>query len=108
MWLYYMPTAAKALPENAGPCRGLQDQVETLGGRQAELMLRARGSQFNMLTLAHGRQQNAERMAARRLVARGLLNEPNYLGVREWGYVYAYSLTTRGRTCWLRVQKELA
>jgi hypothetical protein len=45
-------------------------------------------------------------MAARRLVARGLLAAPNYMTAGfPGGGLYFYALTPRGASCWLRYPK---
>lgn len=95
---------------------------ETVGATQLALLLRARAGKSGMLVLQHTRNQvaNKERMAARRLVERGLLSGPNYVkqaplrnwrgaavgGAPENPYtgVYSYTLTKRGRACWLRTR----
>lgn len=106
-WEYYWPSGEKAA-SGVAPFMGLRGapSTETIGRRQLELLLNARRSRSGQLLLTHGRQSNAARMAARRLVERGLLAGPNYLGPRDWGYLYCYHLTNRGRTCWLRSKKE--
>lgn len=87
----------------------------SVGKRELELMLRARRSWHGQLTIPHDRAHNAERMALRRLVQRGLFNEPQKLGGGEgtWRqqlgqrvWLYVYTLTDRGRECWLRTREE--
>ncbi|HEU5282855.1 MAG TPA: hypothetical protein VFU53_03505 [Burkholderiales bacterium] len=78
--------------------------IETVGARQAELLLRARSSSTGTLVLPHNRERDTERSAARRLVLRGLLRAPNAMGSPRFGYLYFYGLTERGRTAWLRVK----
>jgi hypothetical protein len=75
-------------------------QIEVVGPREAALMLRAKNSQARLVMTCGER----ERLAAGRLVARGLL-------IREWehGTPYLrrfYSLTERGKTRWLLVRSE--
>lgn len=79
--------------------------TETVGARQLDIMLRARRGQGNVV-LDHDRRGNKERMAAVRLVARGLLAGPYHFGGRPHGFTYSYTLTARGRTCWLRTKAE--
>jgi hypothetical protein len=81
---------------------------ETVGAREAELLMRARESSSQGIVLTHGRGkiENRERMAARRLIARGLLTEPNAFGGPGVGWLYRYTLTLRGRMCWLRVLSD--
>lgn len=97
----------------------LMEPSQLVGSAQLVLMLRARRSAHGQIALTHGRCQNAERMAARRLVERGLLSGPNFVGrpgaVRHWrdapgrspaSGLYVYTLTERGRTCWLRSKER--
>lgn len=77
--------------------------IETVGQRQGELVMRARRSTSGGIVLLHTRQFNRDRMAARRLVQRRLLTGPRRYGNAELGYSYIYSLTSRGRSCWLRI-----
>lgn len=76
--------------------------METVGDRELEILLRARRAESGSVVLQHDRESNAERMAARRLCARGLLSEPNAFGNGHIGWLYRYNLTERGRSCWLR------
>ncbi len=99
-WFYYCPDHPFEPPHVEEPKGDLIFQV---GGTQLTLMLRARRSKGGMLILPHGRSHNRERLAARRLAARGLLLEPNYFGSPSLGYIYAYTLTNLGRGCWLKV-----
>jgi len=74
--------------------------VEIIGPREAVLLLRAKNSQARLVVTGDER----ERLAAGRLVARGLL-------IREWehGTPYLrrfYSLTERGKIRWLLVRGE--
>jgi hypothetical protein len=82
--------------------------VEVVGARQLALMLRARRSAelttSAALYLVHDRASNRERMAARRLVERGLLSAPYCVGNAHVGRGYVYALTERGRSCWLRAK----
>ncbi len=87
--------------------------AEHVGARSLALLLRARSSRSGTLVLQHSRAGNAERLAAARLVERGLLTAPNFLGapapVRHWRTgarraapgLYRYNLTERGRSAWL-------
>lgn len=113
-WLYYSAIGAPARITDFG-WKQLQLPKETVGARELELLLQARGSSFRHLVLPHGREHNAQRMAARRLVERGLLQEPNAVGGgygtyrltrgrRQW--LYVYNLTERGWSCWLRSKQE--
>lgn len=101
-WVYHPPANAQT-PAPPG-CARLEG-AETLGARQAQLLLRARKSQGGLLVLTHDRASNRDRMAARRLVERELLGGPNYLGPARDG-LYVYTLTSRGRSCWVRVKEE--
>lgn len=80
------------------------DVVETVGASELPLMRRARASANGRLVLTHGRSSNRARLAARRLVLRGLLTW-HTLGTPGTGYVHIYRLTERGRTCWLRARR---
>ncbi len=92
--------------------------TETVGARQAVVLLRARRAVSGQVVLTHGRSQSAERLAAHRLVERGLLSGPNFVGmaagVRSWrgapvrpaSGLYVYMLTERGRKCWIRVKEQ--
>lgn len=101
-WTYFGPGAGSqpGWPGTRSAPRG--EQVEQVGARELELLLRARRSSTGTLVLPHSRERNAERMAARRLVERGLLRAPNGMGGRSTGWLYFYGLTERGRTAWLR------
>jgi len=77
--------------------------VETIGQRQAELIIRARRASSRNIVIMHTRQFNRDRMAARRLVARGLLTEPHKYGNPLLGNIYTYYLTNRGRECWIKI-----
>lgn len=94
-WTYHRPISGDPHPE-------IEPNVEQVGARELELLLRARRSSAGTLVLPHDRERNAERMAARRLVERGLLREPNAMGGRSTGWLYFYGLTERGHTAWLR------
>lgn len=85
--------------------------VETVGRTQLALLLRARGSNAGMVM--DGSEK--ERLAARRLVERKLLTR-NWTPEPRWSEVNrrhqerkirTYTLTERGRTCWLRVKPEV-
>ncbi len=76
---------------------------EEIGQRQAELLLRARRSSGSGAVLMHTRQFNRDRMAARRLVQRGLFAEPRKYGNAALGYTYVYMLTEHGRSCWIKI-----
>lgn len=113
-WLYHGPDGWSG-PKEKSLHALLQLSVETLGVRQAQLLLRARKSAAGILVLTHERSSNAERMAARRLVQRELLAGPNWTGsIRNWRGqqvarnvtgLYVYTLTSRGRSCWVRVKE---
>lgn len=77
--------------------------IETIGQRQGGLVMRARRSASGGIMLMHTRQFNRDRMAARRLVQRGLFTEPRRYGNAVLGFIYIYSLTPRGRACWLKI-----
>jgi hypothetical protein len=87
--------------------------IETVGAVEAELLLLAKNSRTKTLCLRHDRESNRQRMAARRLVARGLLAAPNYMpgktcfpaDVQDRSGLYFYALTPRGASCWLRYPK---
>jgi len=120
-WLYYVH-AMSDVPQNGPAHWDLPDwnaRCVTVGSAQLALMLRARGSAHGQIVLTHGRSQNAERMAARRLVERELLSGPQFVGrtktIRHWrdapggntaSGLYVYRLTERGRTCWLRSKEK--
>jgi hypothetical protein len=76
-------------------------QMERVGWTQAQLMIKAKIAPSGTLVLLHDRASNRQRMAARRLVGRGLLAGPNYRGGMHF-----YTLTERGRTCWLRAREN--
>ncbi len=97
-WIYIGP--ADNQTQLISPSGELPIQI---GGAQLTLMLRARRSQGGMLVLPHGRHYNAERLAARRLAARGLMRLPEYFGNPTIGYVYAHRLTELGKGAWLKV-----
>lgn len=90
-----------------------EEQIETVGAVGAELLLLAKNSRTKTLCLRHDRESNRQRMAARRLVARGLLAAPNYMpgkthfpaDVQDRGGLYFYALTPRGASCWMRYPK---
>lgn len=115
-WLYIRADGHVCRPHLIGAIiaqRGYP--LETVGARELELMLRARRSWHGQLTIPHDRAHNAERMALRRLVQRGLFSEPNYVGgaPSSWKqgrnrpvWLYVYTLTDRGRECWLRTREE--
>lgn len=100
-WTYYYPTGDPTGWSSKDPSITSEAYL-TVGARELELLLRARRSSTGTLVLPHDRERNAERMAARRLVERGLLREPNAMGGRSTGWLYFYGLTERGRTAWLR------
>ncbi len=109
-WLYYTPEGSDSRGAMGQPW-----QTETVGARELELLLLARSGPAGKVVVLHTRASNAERMAARRLVERGLLRAPYPLGgapgtwKQERGRisrVWLYELTERGRTCWLRAKKE--
>jgi len=93
-WLYYPP---------AGKSFGAK--VEIIGAAQLQLMLKAHGSAGGTAILTHDRASNRARMAGRRLVERGLLAGPNWVGGRTSGHLYVYTLTERVRACWLKVKR---
>ncbi len=92
--------------------------TEAVGARQAVVLLRARRAKSGQVVLTHGRAQSAERLAALRLVERELLSGPNFVGmargVRHWrgapvraaSGLFVYTLTARGRECWIRVKEQ--
>lgn len=116
-WLYHGPSGNPARITDIG-WSTLTEAKEQIGSAQLALILRARRSAHGQIVLTHGRSQNAERMAARRLVKRGLLNGPQFVGrpatMRFWrargcspaSGLYVYTLTERGRTCWLRSKER--
>ncbi len=71
---------------------------EVVGQRQAGLLIKARRAKE--IVLLNG--ENAERCAARRLVARGLLERYRF-GSAATGWLTIYKLTARGRDCWLKL-----
>ncbi len=77
-----------------------------VGVRQAQLLMIARGSKTKTLVLSHSVAGASNRMAARRLVLRGLLSPPNAMGSDETGWLYFYTLTRKGRDSWLRILPE--
>lgn len=115
-WRYYTPSGMNGLL----PPILDTDVLITVGSAQLALMLRARRSAHGQIVLTHGRSQNAERMAARRLVERELLSGPQFVGrpagIKRWrdpevvtgpaSGLYVYTLTERGRTCWLRSKER--
>jgi hypothetical protein len=105
-WDYYLPGNAEALPKIRlpGPASKWDELTETVGASELPLMRRARVSANGRLVLTHGRSNNRARLAARRLVLRGLL-ERGTLGNLRTGYLHTYRLTERGRTCWLRARR---
>jgi hypothetical protein len=85
------------------------DVVETVGRRELALMRRARAAETHTIVLLHTREANADRMAVRRLVARELLQRPLRMGGAPGRdgqpiWLYTYTLTDRGASCWLRVK----
>lgn len=100
-YLYYPPYSVQGMG-HVSPAQG--KSIE-LGKRQMELLSIARASKTHTLVLTHGRNQmaNAQRMAARRLVARGLLQAPNAMGNAATGWLYFYALTEKGLSSWLRI-----
>ncbi len=72
--------------------------IEIVGARQAGLLIKARRARE--IVLLNG--ENAERCAARRLVARGLMERYRF-GSAATGWLTIYKLTARGRDCWLKV-----
>lgn len=117
-WTWYPPESEQ---ERRGSDLARRDELtETVGAGQLQLMLKARRSAEHSFTLAHGRANNRQRMAARRLVERGLLAGPNYVGRQpalrnlngdalgpaplNTGGWFTYRLTERGASCWLRVK----
>jgi hypothetical protein len=85
-----------------------------IGPTQLELLRKAGESSGGTVLLTHERAGNKQRMAARRLVERGLLAGPALMGggkgtYRETRgrdlYLYIYTLTERGRDCWLKVKR---
>lgn len=117
-WRYFGPSGNQARITGIG-WSTLTERKLTVGSAQLALMLRARRSAHGQIVLTHGRSQNAERMAARRLVERGLLSGPNFVGqlsaLRRWrdapggstvSGLYVYVLTERGATCWLRSKER--
>lgn len=115
-WLYTAPDGTEHRDSIVLRSTG----AERVGSAQLALMLRARRSAHGQIVLTHGRSQNAERMAARRLVERELLSGPQFVGrpagIKRWrdpevvtgpaSGLYVYTLTERGRTCWLRSKEK--
>lgn len=107
-----------ALPDDAACC-------EQVGPRTLSIMAEARASPAGQVVIRHtgDREDNARRSAAQRLVRRGLLTAGVIVagsnraagsgrGPSRWhpaevprGYAYVYTLTPRGRVCWLRSRK---
>jgi hypothetical protein len=113
-WLYFAPGAQAGAPIEEVPRHSIATGCSTVGARELELLLRARESAAGKIVLPHDRKHNAERMAARRLVERGLLRAPYMLGGSPGTWkmergrsitLHVYELTDHGRTCWLRVKK---
>jgi hypothetical protein len=107
MWIYYTPTGGIG---RMGPLLDTQ-VVETVGRTQLAVMLRARQSSTGMVM--DGSEK--ERLAARRLVERKLLTR-NWTPEPRWSAanrrhverkIRTYTLTLRGRTCWLRAKPEV-
>ncbi len=79
-----------------------------MGRTQLMIMLQARASANGQVIVPHARHHNAWRLAARRLVARGLLREAQVLGAtagfehRQPTFTYVHTLTDLGRTAWLK------
>ncbi len=86
-------------------CLPLHDgsEVERVGPREYAILTQGRKRFGIFFVLRHGRSGNADRLAARRLIARGLLRGP--YSIRTGPY-YHYQLTERGRECWLLVKGE--
>lgn len=80
--------------------------TEIVGDAQYRLLMRARLNPSHSFVLEHNRASSAERLAARRLIERGLLTGPNAFGNARIGWVYMYGLTERGATCRLRTGSE--
>jgi hypothetical protein len=77
--------------------------IETVGPREAEIMLRAKNAE-SAPHLMTGNER--ERLAARRLVARKLLVQ-HFPGAGEGHPLRKfYSLTPRGAKCWLLVRGQ--
>lgn len=113
VWNYYGPQGQRAVDATAEQVMLPALKPITVGARELAVMLRARESKHHQLVLSHDRESNVDRMAARRLTARGLLHEPNYMGgaPSSWKagknrpiYLYVYTLTDLGRSCWLRTK----
>lgn len=98
-WYFYTPSGGIGIGKL--PPLFASTVVERVGARELALLLRARSSNAHTLALPHNRERNADRLAARRLVLRGLLHAPNAMG-RGGNWLYFYALTERGATCWLR------
>lgn len=106
MWDYHTP--------DGSPNRGARPhpwELETVGRTQLAVMLRARQSSAGMVM--DGSEK--ERLAARRLVERKLLTR-NWTPEPRWSAanrrhverkIRVYTLTQRGRTCWLRAKPEV-
>lgn len=117
-WKYFGPAGRPARITDLG-WDVLTDPRETVGPAQLQLLLLARRSSGVTVVLTHDRRHNRKRMAARRLVERGLLAGPNFRGTqRITNYrgqeivgaragIYVYTLTERGRMCWLRTRGDM-
>jgi hypothetical protein len=100
-WLYYDKDLTQSPDKDC----------ETIGLTQLKIMLRAREARSGLVMLTEGDER--ERMAAKRLVKRGLLRRcverPKSVGQKftmpTAAQLRIYSLTNRGRHCWLRVAK---
>jgi hypothetical protein len=105
-WMVITSSAQPAITAALAEFAFHTGQMETVGAVEAELMLLAKNSRTGTLCLRHDRESNRQRMAARRLVARGLLTEPNFMSAGfPGGGLYFYALTPRGQQCWLRYPK---
>lgn len=110
-WERWMVVTPHPYPFNEMDAWDMEDAaergwLETVGAVEAGLLLLAKNSETKTLCLRHDRGSNRQRMAARRLVARGLLAAPNYMTAGfPGGGLYFYALTPRGASCWLRYPK---
>jgi hypothetical protein len=97
-WEYYWRGGTTRLAGRAQPHHTCD--VQTLGASQLAVIMRAREARSGMV-MTEGER---ERLAARRLVERGLLRRG---GVPGGNPVHrrCYTLTPRGRHCWIRVRK---
>lgn len=111
-WHYYRDgkfTVSGSGRPSAEVERVLKD-IESIGATQLDLMLKAREGDSGMVILEPGNER--QRLAARRLVERGLLRRavqrPKFntrLAPPHPQRLRTYFLTQRGKSCWLRVAR---